>query len=355
MGIRDRLAAHDARFISLSDLLEMLADADNVTVQDAARALLVDQVLSSIPVQMKLHGSGSYMDGGNAALNYKLSRAVNGSSVECSELAQNELDAGEPGFFRSDVESALVAAGWKVPTWRTSQELKAESGKTAQRVPPDLLPFVPRVNVTLGEAATILAKEYGDGDGAWGKWWDALVDAVDMCIIQAGTWSSNRNEQSLLQSDIRTWCTYSGLNWPVPLPPGSPPATDEGLREALAASERDRADLKAKLQRMTDLERQNQELRAELSQLRAARTSHPERPDEETLSVGQINSPSLRRIVEAVEQYPDWRSSWERERGRQPQLTDIQEWQSDAQKKKPGGERLAYTAYVVILEHFKVK
>lgn len=143
------------------------------------------------------------------------------------------------GFMRTDVLPLLASAGVLID----EKAMPSSSGRPPRPAEerPDLRPFVPRVNITLGEAASLL----DDANG--GHWWATLEDAVDSGQIQAETWGIDRSEQSLSHADIRAWCEAGGIIWPVPPPPGSIPATNEGLREALAAAQAKCEALRAEL------------------------------------------------------------------------------------------------------------
>ncbi len=143
------------------------------------------------------------------------------------------------GFMRSDVLPLLASAGVLID----EKAMPSRSGRPPHPAEEraDLRPFVPRVNITLGEAASLLDEANG------GHWWATLEDAVDSGKIQAETWGFDRSEQPLSHADIRAWCEAGGIIWPVPLPPGSIPATDEGLREALAAAHAKCAALESEL------------------------------------------------------------------------------------------------------------
>lgn len=231
MRIREQLAAHDARFISVSGLINDIADDEGVTFAEVARLLILDGVLNHLQTRLKLHGHGGYSEGGDAAANFELENAICDGKARLDDCAQNEFREGEPGFFRDEVAEALKVAGWRVPSTLAGQMAEVSKLPPTPRERPDLLPFVPRVNISLAEAADILREANG------GEWWAALEDAVDSDQIKAGTWGAYRGEQPLSHADIRAWCEAGGIIWPVPPPPGSIPATDEGLREALAVAQ----------------------------------------------------------------------------------------------------------------------
>lgn len=193
----------------------------------------------------------------------------------------------------------------------------------------DLLPFVPRVNITLDDAATILMDAHGGGREAWRNWWSALADAVDAGRIQAGTWSMDRGEQPLSHADIREWCRAGGIVWPVPLPQGRQPDIPPGDPDLVASLDQARA-------RIAELERERAALQRKID------------TTTKTAEATSINSPTLQRILEAVAQYPAWRAAQNRE----PILKEVLSWlQGD--KKNPSREQ--YVAHRVIAEHFRLK
>jgi len=256
VGIRDRLAAHDAKFISFGELLTAIAEAEGVTIQEVARAWSLEPLLRTLKPVLRLHDDGDFAEGGGDAHHYELQCALNGGKAWMDEAAQSELGMGEPGFFREDAENVLLAAGWSPHADLIGKE-GASVAKPApsNRARPDLLAFVPRVNIALGDAARILGDEHSAG--AWGRWRDALADAVDAGRILAGSWGMDRDEQTLSHADIRAWCKASGITWPVPLPEGcesDAAAVDANLRaeldkarECIAELERERAGLLEKI------------------------------------------------------------------------------------------------------------
>lgn len=246
MGIRDQLAAHDARFIAFDVLLTAVAEAEGVSVEEAARHMSIHNVLSGAIHRLRNYLDGSFSEGcGDAAFHCLESAIHQDKNIWISDSAQNEINAGEPGFFRDEIAITLAACGIAVPACLKSTEPQAKPAEAAKAVPApptlnlaNLLPFVPRVNITLGEAADLLAEANG------GKWYATLEDAVDSGPIQGGSWSMDRDEQPLSHDDIRAWCEAGGIVWPVPLPLRVAPATDAGLRAELEAVTRERDELR---------------------------------------------------------------------------------------------------------------
>lgn len=93
-------------------------------------------------------------------------------------------------------------------------------------------------------------------------------------------------------------------------------------------------------ERITELERDVETLRAKLASALSAK--NPE---------SEIDSPTLRRIIEAVEQYPAWRAT----KPQEPNLKSVLDWQENQQRDKGNGSRVAHVAHHVIAEHFGLK
>lgn len=162
------------------------------------------------------------------------------------------------GFLRTDIIPLLESAGILIDGFADFPS-QIVSPPPKPLPPPDILPFVPRVNITLAEAANLLAEVNG------GDWWATLEDAVDSGLIQAGNWGIHRGGQPLVHANIREWCATMGIVWPVPLPPGATPTTDAGLREILKEVTRERDALRDNLESLT----------SELNEQKS-RTSHAE-------------------------------------------------------------------------------
>ncbi|GAB1394783.1 hypothetical protein MASR1M60_29470 [Rhodocyclaceae bacterium] len=74
-------------------------------------------------------------------------------------------------------------------------------------------------------------------------------------------------EWSILPADLAAWCSAKG--WAYPLPAGvGLPATDAGLRDALARCEQERAQWKAKAEAQAEVGGQRAGLQAEIDRLR---------------------------------------------------------------------------------------
>lgn len=333
MGIRDRLASHDARFISFSDLLTAIAEEEGVTVQEVARAWSLEGLFKTLKPVLREHRDGAFVEGGDDALYCELQLALGGGKAWSDDSAQLELRIGEPGFFRENATDALILAGWPIPARLVEQP----TSPVAEPVPSmtarsDLLSYVPRVNIALNDAAMILGDAHSGS--ARGKWHDALVDAVDAGQIQAGTWSMDRGEQPLSHAHIRAWCEACGITWPVPLPGNRKPDAGTGDSEL-------RAELDQARSRIVELEHERAQLQRKIEATVAASEA------------SAINSPTFQRILDAVQQYPAWRAEWKSKTA--PNLSNVEDWQKKMQGGARGGARLAYVAHIVIDEHFGLK
>lgn len=331
MGIRDQLAAHDAKFISFSELLAAIAEEDGVTIQEVARAWSLEPILRALKPVLRLHGDGDFAEGDGSAHQHELECALNGGKAWMDDAAQSELRMGEPGFFRYDAETGLLVACWPIPA-RLAEPAGTAVAKPVPSVPvrSDLLSYVPRVNIALDDAAMILGNEHSNG--AWGHWRDSLSDAVDAGRIQAGTWGLERGEQPLFHDDIRAWCKAMGILWPVPLP-----------KRCESDATADDSDLKAELDRA----------RARIAELESERAELLKRIEATAATVGAaaIKSPTLQRIIEAVGHYPAWRAT----KPQEPNLKSVLDWQENQQREKGNGSRVAHVAHHVIAEHFGLK
>lgn len=242
MGIRDRLAAHDARLVSVSELLTAIANAEGVTLQEVARALHLDGITSSVRTWLRIYRNAAYVyeKGGDAAVKCELEYAADGEDAMISDDlrddADQDLQRGEPGFFREDIVTALKTAGWDVPPCLT------EPMTTVVKNERDLRPFIQRTQITLDEAAMLLK----DANG-W-EWRPTLEKAANTRKIRSSGWVHHRGAQQLSHADVRAWCEDMGIIWPVPLPPEDVlPATDTELREALAKAQAECHALKLEL------------------------------------------------------------------------------------------------------------
>lgn len=116
MGIRETLAAHDARFVSFSELLKAVAEAENVTTQEAARAFSLGRFLSKVRHRLRGHDDGGYSDSDGCAAAYELELELKSDSTDwIRDAAESEHQRGEPGFFRDEIVVALAECGFAVP------------------------------------------------------------------------------------------------------------------------------------------------------------------------------------------------------------------------------------------------
>lgn len=116
MNIRDMLAAHDAEYISLGQLLKDVAKAGGVTVHEAARALLLKGALSRVDVFVPLLSGGArsrltaFFMMGRTCLDHMAAASGDDPIPEktAEDLVRFELQ-------RREVAQALEDHGFKVP------------------------------------------------------------------------------------------------------------------------------------------------------------------------------------------------------------------------------------------------
>ena len=122
MGIRETLAAHDARFIAFAELLNAVAEAEGVTVQEAARAFRLCGFMLKVKHRLRNFVDGSYTECNGGAAYYELEKAINPESNSCMyDQVQNDYAQGEPGFFRDEIAVPLAECGFAVPKSITSR------------------------------------------------------------------------------------------------------------------------------------------------------------------------------------------------------------------------------------------
>lgn len=117
MGIRKRLAAHDARFIGFDDLLKAIAEAEGVTTYDVARVWQLEPALAGLSPVLQHHDGGDYSRRGEDAVLYTLRRETSDwpEHMLFTDGAKSDYSDGVPGFYRDEVADALKAAGLPVP------------------------------------------------------------------------------------------------------------------------------------------------------------------------------------------------------------------------------------------------
>ncbi|QBP10450.1 hypothetical protein [Cupriavidus metallidurans] len=163
-------------------------------------------------------------------------------------------DADRFGFRSEEIYAFLETHGLKLTG---QQQSAARSATPVERVPEWARPYVGRRQISLGDAATILAglppayvgnrsdEEYAE----FQEWRKALLDAIGpdndpTAEISASTWSANQDaEQLLSHSDIRAWCSHRGHVWPIPEPAASQPRTSSVSSELAKRLEAIEADL----------------------------------------------------------------------------------------------------------------
>lgn len=122
MGIRETLAAHDARFISFAELLKAVAEAEGVTAQEAARAFSVCGFMLKVRHRLRNFVDGAYAECNGGAAWYELEKAMSPESVNCMyDQVQSDYAQGEPGFFKDEIAVPLAECGFAVPRSITSR------------------------------------------------------------------------------------------------------------------------------------------------------------------------------------------------------------------------------------------
>lgn len=117
MGAKELLAAHEARFIEISTLLDAMAEAEGADRFVVARAWRLSPSLCALKPVLRRHDTGDIARGGEQAVKYELLRAASefSESVPLTEAAGADYLCGEQGFYRDEVAQALRAAGLTVP------------------------------------------------------------------------------------------------------------------------------------------------------------------------------------------------------------------------------------------------
>lgn len=191
MKILKTLKWIEQRFVPFSEFLEDLGDAEGVLIDEAARGLIYLGVLSRVTARLRDRGSGEVIIGGDAALAYELECTIHGAdSVLLSDTARDELEIGDPGFFRDELASVIVEAGMAVPCclrdWLQQTDLVFDTKQedSDQVVVRSLVPYIPRRWISLADGASVLS-EYNDGSQS--EWCDALARrySQDWCMTRS--------------------------------------------------------------------------------------------------------------------------------------------------------------------------
>jgi hypothetical protein len=376
VGIRDELAAHDARFISVDELLEAVAEAEGVSVAQAARYMSLNGVMVVATHRLRGWHNGEYYDGRGDAAAYSIDSAIHPEkNAYRTSATEAELQQGEPGFFRSEIAVVLADRGIAVPACLGAAD-KAPAAKQASKthdLPVWMRAYAARVWIPLSHAADIISGvepgdiPFNEPDG-YAHWIDALKDAANSGQIDAGGWSTDQREQPLSHASIRAWCANNGIVWPVPPPPASPTLAKlfqaaeengrsvielETLRRKLEAVTEERDKLKADIEETKEerdayhaaYARQCEEverLRAENAALRAPGQSATAAP------LAQINGETFKKLVDLVAkfptQYPDL--------ARAKLDADVRPWM---EKEAGLSTREKHVFGVIIAQHFGLK
>jgi hypothetical protein len=146
------------------------------------------------------------------------------------------------GFKADHIYSFLARNGISLDP--SSPALSGE--KPAANRPDWVRPYKGRRQISLGDAATILAglspayagyRSDGEYAAAIRGWRDALIDAIGdhrdpYSEINASTWGTDQDaEQMLDHADIRAWCARRGHVWPIPDLDPQPATSAEALAE----------------------------------------------------------------------------------------------------------------------------
>lgn len=350
MGIREILAKRDAIFISFNDLLKEMAETEGVSTRDAARAFLLCGLAENAEGRVYDQESDAFSTCDADVFIALAQDAKDGTEHRfLNEKVINAYNLGEPGFLKYDAAVALAKAGLPIPD-RLAEPAKAflkkyegifgEHDKNQQSKPaPGVAPFIARQWIALNDAAVLLSgdvphpRAYTVDDTvlSWERTLDQAADSKE--IRENPDWEGgSHKDRPLSHSDIRRWCARHGYTWPVPLPETSQPEGAGADSELAAELDRARA-------RIAELENERTVL---LKKIESA-AEHTAAPT--------INSPTLRRIIEAVCAYPAWRAT----KPQEPNLKSVLDWQENQQRDKGNGSRVAHVAHHVIAEHFGLK
>ncbi|WP_300440212.1 hypothetical protein [Zoogloea sp.] len=337
MGVRDLLAEHDDEcFISLTDLLDVVAEAEGVPTKEVARAFSVCRLLHKVEIQLRKYDNNEISAGGLALAFHNLQEAILNTHINASADVLSEAREAEPGFLRQEVAVTLQECGIKVPPCL----LKGRRTPLWKHV------YAVREWVSLQAAASILTgKEPGAADSEdhqdFYHWREALQDAASSQLISVKDGrSALLNSTELSQADIRTWCDRNGFVWPIPMHApisdassatciSSPSTLEEvtrerdALRAELADVTKERDEAKAEEARRYDCyltewegrkivadERDKErarsaELAAEVTRLKAEVTRLQATPSPVTIDHSMIRGDTFKKLASAIEAFPN--------------------------------------------------
>ncbi len=110
----------------------------------------------------------------------------------------------------------------------------------------------------------------GDDKTELSRWRHVLVSAIrvkELIANQADFDSDQASHWAIRPSDLASWCSAKGVEYPLPFN-RTLPVTDAGLRAALAECERQRAQWKLKADAVTASKAEREALQAEIDRLR---------------------------------------------------------------------------------------
>ncbi|CAJ0773070.1 hypothetical protein [Ralstonia chuxiongensis] len=248
MGVLDDLAAENAEFVSLRRLLETIRTSEGCSLQQAADWLSrkINRTGESENLTWcKLEPGFGIVGANNQHSDFAwlgLQRVVNdGAFADGWALADGADHYELLGFRASEIYPILEQCGVRLSGTATV----GPAVKPAPVVPDWMRALIPRNQITLGEAAAILAGFAPMGSEPWSydelseiaPWRKALIDAIDHADIVGGTWRSDRDEQPLSHADIRAWCSKWGHTWPLPQPNPLPSTESEATAEIVRLRE----------------------------------------------------------------------------------------------------------------------
>lgn len=325
MGIREQLAAHDARFISVSELLTSISNAEGITPQEVARAILLAGVLQSVSPLLRSHISGAYyMHGGEFAVSYELEYVAYRGNTELSCDAECDFLNGDPGLSREEVVAALKANGWSIPP------CLADPKTTVQDHPV----LTPPITITFLDAAILLSKENG------GNWESRLHAAIKSDDIMSGVATPDPRQQRVSIPSLQEWCTKHGFKWPATVQTLTEPTIGEGLRQALA-------ELRAECEALRDERAQLQE---EMERLRTANAALRDARPALAMELLQIKGETFKKLLGVIEEFPQ---QYPNAKTAVFKLDDdVRPW---IEKITSFGKREAHVFGTIVAEHFDLK
>ncbi|WP_439683406.1 hypothetical protein MNJPNG_14905 [Cupriavidus oxalaticus] len=247
--IEDLLAKQNEGFISLRQLLEQMAAEGGSTPQTAARwlrLLLIERKLEGQELAWQYARDVGWAPtdslgsvyAHNALSNIADTGDLDHINTKWQEEAKSDADVF--GFRTDAIYDYLKTHGLNLSR---SARGDGTSRSAAPRIPDWARPYIGRRQISLGDAATILAggspalRDVGK-NAEISAWREALIDATESHIsdlppeISASTWGSNRDSgQMLSHADIRAWCAHRGHVWPIPEPDPKPATDAEALAE----------------------------------------------------------------------------------------------------------------------------